>query len=399
MLKSIITLLAILFTLNSFAQITFDPGYFINDKNEKIACWIKNIDWKNNPTKFQYELSENSESQTTSIESVKEFGINNFSKYQRFDLNMDRSSKEVENMTLSREPEFKQERLFLKILVEGKATLYLYQEKNLKRYFIKTIDAEIEQLVFKKYKTFENQVRENKQYLIQLRDQLKCESTTTEKLRKLEYRQKSLVKIFEEYNQCVNAQFISYGKLYKRDLLNLSLRGGSHFSTLIFNDINFEKELGFKFGVELEYILPINKNKWAVILEPTFQYSKAEGFIKSVVVGNIKVISDYKSIEFPLGLRHFFYLNADAKIFINASYVFDYTMSSNIYYELGGDKIPYESGQNYAFGLGYKQNKFSVEVRYATERRLVDFIYPLDISYKSLSLIIGYSIFKKKNSN
>ncbi len=396
MLKPIITLLAILYTLNSFAQINYDQGYFINDKNEKIDCLIKNIDWRDNPTKFQYKLSEKAESQIATIESVKEFGIDNFSKYQRVDVDMDRSSKELEDMTLSREPVFKKEQLFLKILVEGKATLYFYQEKNLKRYFIKTVDSEIEQLVFKKYKTFENQVKENKQYLIQLRDQLKCESTTTEKLRKLEYKKKPLVKMFEEYNQCANAQFINYEKLYKRDNLNLSLRGGPHYSTLTLDDINFEKALGFKIGAELEYILPINKNKWAVILEPSFQYSKAEGFAKSVVAGNIKVISDYKSIEFPLGLRHFFYLNANSKIFINASYVFDYTMSSNIYYELGGDKIPYESGQNYAFGLGYKQNNLIVEVRYATERRLIDFIYPLDVRYKSLSLRIGYTFIRLK---
>ena len=373
MLKSIITLLAILCTLNTFAQINYDPGYFINDKDEKIDCWIKNIDWRNNPTKFQYKLSEKGKSQTATIELVKEFGIDNFSKYQRVNVQMDRSSKEVEEMNTSREPEFKKERLFLKILVDGKATLYFYQEKNLIRYFIKTIDSEIEQLVYKKYKTFENQVKENRQYLIQLRDQLKCDDTLNEKLRKLEYRQKPLVKIFEEYNQCSNVQFINYEKLHKRDLFNLNLRGGLHYSTLITERIDFEKKLGFKVGVELEYILPINKNKWAVILEPTFQYSKAEGFAKSVVVGNLEVISDYKSIEFPLGLRHFFYLNNNSKIFINASYVFDYTMSSDIYYVAGGDNIPYESGQNYAFGLGYKQNNFSVEFRYSTERRLVDF--------------------------
>ncbi len=396
MLKAITTLLAILFTLNSFAQITYDQGYFINDKDEKIDCWIKNVDWRNNPTKFQYKLSEKAQSQTATIESVKEFGINNFSKYQRVEIEMDRSSKELEDMSTSREPNFKKEQLFLKILVEGKATLFFYQEKNLKRYFIKTVDTEIEQLVYKKYKTFEKQVKENRQYLVQLRDQLMCDSTTTtEKLGKLEYKKKPLSKIFEEYNQCVNAQYIYYEKLHKRDLLNLNLRGGFHFSTITLDRIDFEKKLGFKIGVELEYIIPINKNKWAVILEPTFQYSKAEGFAKSVVVGNLKVISDYKSIEFPLGLRHYFYLNANSKVFVNASYVFDYTMNSNIYYEAGGDKIPYESGQNYVFGLGFKHNKLSVEARYATKRRLLDFMNPLDIEYRNIALMIGYTIFQK----
>ncbi len=397
MLKSIITILAILCTLRSFAQINYDQGYFINDKNEKIDCLIKNRDWRNNPAEFQYKLSKNAESQTATIDSVKEFGINSFSKYQRFDIEMDRSSKEVENMSTSRDPEFKKERLFLKTLVEGNASLFFYQEVNLKRYFIKTVDAEIEQLIFKKYKTFEKQVKENRQYLVQLSDQLKCDSTITiEKLKKLEYKNKPLVKMFEEYNQCVNTQFINYEKLHKRDKFNLNLRGGPHLSTLIFNNTEFEKKLGFKVGVELEYIFPVNKNKWALILEPTFQYSKSEGLAQSVVIGSIKVISDYKSIEFPIGLRHFFYLNQNSKIFINASYVFDYTMSSKAYYEIGSSEFPYESGQNYAFGLGYKQNNLSVEFRYSTERRLLNFETPLEIGYKNLALIFGYSIVKLK---
>lgn len=403
MLKSIITFLAILCTLNSFAQINYQQGYFINDKNDKIECLIKNIDWKNNPTKFQYKISENATSQTATIESVKEFGIDNFSKYQRFDVEMDRSSKELENMSISRDPKFKKEQLFLKTLVEGNATLFFYQEKNLKRYFIKTVDAEIEQLVFKKFKTSKNQVKENRQFLVQLRDQLQCDSTiSNEKLRKLEYKKKPLVKIFEEYNQCANTQFINYEKLQKRDLFNLNLKPGIQASTLNMRlgGRNFDSgtEVGFRFGIELEFILPINKNKWAIFTEPSFQYQKSESTTEviSVVTGTAittsTIFSDYKSFELPLGFRHYFFLNPNSKIFATAAYVLDFNFASKAS-DGGGLETPYNRGRNLAFGVGYNyKKKYSLEIRHGLRRDLHIFYRNATSKYKTVSLIFGYTI-------
>ena len=48
--------------MNCFAQISFEKGYFINNANQKTNCLIKNQDWKDNPTEFEYKLDENSES-------------------------------------------------------------------------------------------------------------------------------------------------------------------------------------------------------------------------------------------------------------------------------------------------------------------------------------------------
>ncbi len=403
MLKSITTLLAILFTLNSFAQITFDQGYFINDKDEKIDCWIKNVDWRNNPNKFQYKLSENAESQTATIESVKEFGINNFSKYQRVTVEIDRSSKELPDMSTSRDPNFKKEQLFLKILVEGSAILFFYQEKNLKRYFIKTVDTEIEQLVYKKYKTFEKQVKENRQYLVQLRDQLKCKSTTTKKLKKLEYQKKPLVKMFEEYNQCVNVPFINYEKLNKRDLFNLSIRPGVQLNSLNMNlggkDIEFDKSLGFRIGLELEFILPFNQNKWSVFAEPTFQNSKTTAEVSSIIINSQTntVTSVYNSIELPMGFKYYLFLNPNSKIFLNGAYLLDLSLPSKISFESGAD-YKYGGGNNltngWVLGIGYNyKSKYHLEVRYGFNRDpLADSNYA-NVDYKPLSLIFGYSFF------
>ncbi len=61
---------------HAFSQITFENGYFINDEGQKIECLIKNVDWRSNPTKFEYKVSADASAQTASITTVKEFAIN-----------------------------------------------------------------------------------------------------------------------------------------------------------------------------------------------------------------------------------------------------------------------------------------------------------------------------------
>ena len=63
-----------------------------------MDCLINNVDWKNNPTKFTYKLSETTEEKTATLETASEFGS---------------------------------ELLFLQTLVKGKATLFSYEEKSL----------------------------------------------------------------------------------------------------------------------------------------------------------------------------------------------------------------------------------------------------------------------------
>ena len=79
----------------SYSQNTFDQGYFVNNSDQKIECLIYNIDWKNNPTKFDYKTDENAEIQTESIENIKEFSVNDASKFIRKSVQIDRSSDDT----------------------------------------------------------------------------------------------------------------------------------------------------------------------------------------------------------------------------------------------------------------------------------------------------------------
>ncbi len=132
-------------TIHAFSQITFENGYLITDEGERIECLIKNIDWRSNPTQFEYKMSADAPPQKASISTVLEFGINDDSKYVRAIVQIDRSPSDIQNMSFKRQPLFLTEHLFLKVLIEGTATLYQYTDGNLVRYFYNVKDSETRQ--------------------------------------------------------------------------------------------------------------------------------------------------------------------------------------------------------------------------------------------------------------
>ena len=120
-------LLALLLSSSMYGQISFDQGYIIDNTNQKTNCLIKNLDWKNNPNEIEYKLFENTKPVKVAVQSIKEFGIDNVSKYISCNVNIDRSSEITNKLSRNKEPNFKKEVLFLKVLIEGNANLYVYE--------------------------------------------------------------------------------------------------------------------------------------------------------------------------------------------------------------------------------------------------------------------------------
>lgn len=375
------------------SQISYTKGYFINNSNQKVNCLIKNVDWRNNPLGFEYKTTKLAENRTQTIKSVKEFGINNASKYVRVNVNIDRSSNNVKYLNGDKNPIFKKEELFLKVLIEGDANLLLYKDKNLTRYFYKTTNKDIEQLIFKEYKTkLSYKIGTNNEFRRQLFNNLKCNNISMNDVKDIAYKKKALLNFFTKYNNCINSKYINYDKKVKRDLFNLSIRPGLNVSSLSLRNagssirnIDYNSELALRLGLEFEYILGFNNNKWAIIIEPTYQSFKTEETGDT----NLNTTNvDYQSFELPVGVRHYLFLNDWSKFFINGSLIYDFAINSKVRY------LDASSGINFAFGLGYNYKKtYSVEFRYHTNRDLLTNYVSWNSNYRTVSIIFGYSIF------
>jgi hypothetical protein len=406
MKKQIVFLLTTIVSLNCYSQISFEKGHFIDNNNQKTNCLIKNIDWANNPTEFEYKLSENNEPKKLTIKLVKEFGIDNTSKYIKSIVKLDISKNNINNLNNQKNPIFKEEELFLKVLIEGKSNLYEYVNGNLKRYFYTKEDSIIEQLIFKRYETNELNIAKNNRFRQQLWVNLKCPNFKMSEIQNLNYNKNDLVKIFTEYNECHNSNIKNFERKEKRDLFNLSFRPRLKKSSLSLNNAGTDftisgiENTGFGFGIEVEFILPVNKNKWAIAIEPTYQSFKSEKSANANnVSGGILITEvDYNSIEIPVSLRHYFFLNNNSKIFVNVSYVFDLSSKSSIEIKRSDNStfnsLEIKTRNNLAFGIGYKLNdKYGFEMRYQTVRELLSDYTFWNSNYNTLSIILGYSLF------
>lgn len=363
-----------------------------------MECLIENLDLLNNPKSFKYKLSEKSVEIKNTINDVKIFEIYNLVKYERHNVKIDKSSEAIDEISTTRKPQFIDDLLFLKVLIEGKANLYYYAEPNFTRFFYKHNTPDVKQLVYKSFLSQDrSKVNKNNYYRQQLLNNLNCEKIKIGKIKNLKYQKADLVDFFVVYNSCVNAKMINYtieNSKKTKSSFNLSIKSGINVSSFYLQgipspirDLNFENRLTLRFGFELEYVMGFNNNKWSLILDPSY-ISTYKSSLEDTVARETKI--DYTTIEVPFGLRHYIFLNKKSKLFINTFVMYDFPMNSKI---TGQNDFDISSGINYSLGIGYKfKDKISLEFRTYTKRDLLGYFTRVG-DFKSSSLILGYTLF------
>ncbi len=395
-------LVVFFFIFNAHSQINFKKGYYITNNGEKIECFIKDSDSKNNPTKFEYKILEDSEVKTNTILNVQEFGIIDLLKFKRFTVKIDRSDVLSNNLNQDRNPIFKEETLFLKVLVEGKATLFSFVDEYVYRYFYNVDNSIVEQLVFKTYSNHNGYTVKNNFFRQQLFSNLKCNAITERNVLALDYNREDLVGYFLKYNNCSNTTVVNYEEKEKRKFFNFSIKAGISSSSLSTNhsvyndtDTDFGNKLSLVLGLEAEAILPIKRNKWSLLLSPTYRYYKGKTDVNSQAAPELRFSTvDYKTVDLSLGIRHYMFLNENSKLFVNGSYVFSFPLKDEI--NSMAERKVYELGAktNIDLGIGYSYlDRYSVELRFGLKRNVLTEYANWDSNYSSTSLIFGYRIF------
>ncbi len=393
-----------LFSFSIIAQISYENGYFITNSNQKEVCLIKNVDWRSNPVSFEYKLSENGETKIAQISTIQEFGVADLI-YMRKTIQIDRSSQRLTELGYNRNPEFNVETIFLKVLVQGNGVLYIYIDQNLECFFYAVNDSNVEQLVYKKYYINNTHINENNLFKQQLLNSLSCKDINKNIIAKVSYGSKDLTKLFINYNSCINPDEDFAQTKEKKDLFNLSIRPGfftgtfkvleGRFSTLEPYAADFGSIEGYRLGLETELILPFNKNKWSIIAEPTFSTFNSKVTTTSYYPKNASI--DCKTLEIPLGIRHYFFLSPQSKIFANISYVFTIDLNSTLEYERNDGSVKsfdITNSNNMAYGLGFNYiDTYAIEVRYNSNRNLLNSYLAYASDHSSWSLILSYNLF------
>jgi hypothetical protein len=391
----------LLYTLFLGAQISFDPGYFIDNKTKKQECLIENKDWKNNPTSFRYKTSEEGNIQEIHIRDLQEFGINGASRYIVYRGGVSWSSTNPSTTSSNNEITLEQDTVALKVLVEGKATLYYLEKRTMKHFFFRVDNNPVKPLLYKIYDIGDHMLRTNNQYKEQLNTALSLSENEIgiERIGRLTYDKKSLVDLFIDYNKLNDTESKLYTPQKKGKDFHINFRPGlqrsaisitntSSFSTLL--DVYWEENTTLRLGFEAEYVLPFYRNKLSFSLEPTYQSYKSS--TRDIFQSENKI--DYHSIELGAGFRYYTYFGKRSKVFVNGIGIFDFPIESQSEVKLPNLKpLVFGFSSTVAFGAGYCfANKLSVEIRQRLNKNIFR-PYEVQSEYKALSLIFGYTIY------
>lgn len=369
-----IILIFCLLSIFAHAQINFEQGYFIDNQGNRQECLIKNNDWQNNPERFQYQKINGGQTLDANLETTQEFGVFNQFRYVRVSVKLDRGS-DLSNGS-DKKPEPKEETLFLRMLVEGTADLYVYKKGNLNQFYFSVNGQPLEPLIYKRYlttvekasatglKTAEK-IEQDLTFRRQLWEKIHCEGMEFASIQAVQYKEEDLIDFFVQYNQCIGSPMVNYAAFKTRkDFFNLSIRPGWSLASLSISDlddyvdIDFAGAQNFRLGIEAEFLFPFNHNKWAFTIEPSYQSYQANWIRKTpdTAYQQQRISVNYHSIEVPIGLRYYLYSKAPNRWFVNMAGSLNFAIDSKIDFETIDD-LRIVPNPSLVTGLGYARKK------------------------------------------
>ncbi len=411
-MKQTLFIFLLLFSIKTVAQIQYEKGYIITNDNERIECLIKNKDLLSNPKSIEYKRNAGDSIRNGNLNDIKEFGISGTATFVMAEVDIDQSSTNLNDLTSTKEPIWSKEKIFLKLLVKGKANLYFYRNGNKELFFYSVNGSVIQQLIHKEYLLtaegdFQHHiVMTNDAFKQQLCRDVINEETSFSEATALGYNRNDLIRYFRKFDKLGKDSYS--GTNENKGAFNLKIKPGIDLSSISITEggasryaIDFGTHPNFQFGMEAEYIVPFNKNTWSLFFEPTYQHFKSSkaNFRSDLVSINLNLI------DFSLGVRHYFFLNENLKIQLNAlcspisilcfdpiiNYV-DQVYSFNYY------SLKMDPSIKFSVGGGVDYKRFSLDFRYSPNRSLLNGFQFVNADYQGISFIAGYKIFDTKTA-
>lgn len=398
------------------AQENFVTGYIISLEGDSIRGYIDYKNWNRNPSSIKFKTQSSSEVINIKPKDIEEFGVKDdkyISEIVEYETSPIQTNLLEENSNLNLELDT----VFLQVLISGKKELYSYRIiNNRENYYIKTGNG-LELLVYKKYlkdKLGIKSITENRKYIGQLFQYLEdCESISSD-FKDIAYSQKSLVKIFNSYYKCKEANNIyqkeeekskiEFGPLIGFLFTKLSYSGSS-FTFLTDAESSFSNSLSY--GVFFDLLFPRNHNRISLLNEMQVLSYKGvftfEDFINEDNFTKVDSEIDLTYLKINSLIRYRVSIKKNTgyvNVGMTNGFVLKSTTNKREVRKIFGQEMIREEAalpeiKNYELGvvvgLGYKLRKFSFELRH--ERGTGNSPYlALGSSSKTWSVLAGYKI-------
>ena len=266
----------VLFSVQIYAQSEFESGYFINNQDEKKYCLIKNERWEENPEQFEYKLDDDSGVKIGKISDIKMFAVEGVFKYERKTVKIDMETDGFVDLDNNQNLNYSEKELYLNKVVEGKVSLYHYENEKLDIFFISKRDSdEIEQLIFKRYRDEEYREGMNNKFRGQIYEAFNSNRFSRGDFKRLDYNLRELRDIFVEYNKSFSDFRVNYQR-FKLEI-NVYAKLGASLSSFFVEggdglfEADFSNEINVSPGAEFELKMPFSNGKWSLFTSPSYQ--------------------------------------------------------------------------------------------------------------------------------
>lgn len=370
----------------------FEKGYYIDNNNNKVECLINNLDWNYNPSQFEYKIEENAMPKTMMLSEFKEFSVGAEYKFVKATVKIDKTNDKIDSRSSLKAMNFVEDELLLRVRVEGKATLYSYNNGEYLRFFYSTATNQFVPLSYKVYYNLqESEYAKNETYKQELLNALKCESISQTDINRLQYSSSSLTDFFIKYNTCSGALTEKFVAKKEFDTFDFFAKAGVgiYSFSLDFAGYNadFDKKAFVRVSVEAEANFSTSFKKWSVVFEPSYiRYNNTYTF-NSVTKYQSKL--DYTLIDLSFGAKRYVMLNKNTFLFVRGSISYgipihqsQLTFSGNV----NGQRVVASMYPSVGLGALFTK-KYLVDLRYEFNKELFS-IAPSKMS--TVAVMMGY---------
>ncbi len=398
-------LLFLLCSLHTYAQVRVEQGYIVSYDDDTLSCWIKNEGWRKSPSSISIRRMASGPEEQVSCREVKAFGIGKEVLYRAEYVKLDVSSVSSGFLSMEREPEWKSDTLFLEQLVGGMASLYVYRMKGFNKFYFQVLNDPVEPLIFKKYQKINTPVQENRDFVFQLSKALQCGKTTLVDVENLAYDEKQLVAVFESYNACNGVIAVKHN-VGSKNIVHLRVLTGLDIQryTLVpvspvaanYENLPVRYQPTLRLGLEAEFFLAFKRKNWAITGEAGLNYFRNSVGIPSWQPSRFEgdMFIRYQSIETLFGLRRYFTLPQNTRLFASGFGLLDFEVNSSIIIGEFTAEPVLKGAYSWGFGVGVRRGKFGAEVRIYDYRSILLFApVEWDQRLSKTSLVVSYRLF------
>lgn len=340
-MKNFLILIMLLFTINGFSQNGYVNGFVVKNNGDTLKGRIYSPGWDVTPKQIRFRQGNAAEEQF-SASQIRSFSITGVDNYISSALAIDNSPVDDNSLLSVDSSILKTDTIFLRVVVNGTASLYYYRGPDQKQHFFIGKNDAVNELIWHRYKITQNDiqyVKEDKKFIGQLTYYMSDCPEMRNTFDNLKYSESSLQPIFVSYANCkgsTNTFIAKQNSISAR----LGVLAGASISSVTFKgpgfqgieDVPFKSTVAPVFGVKLDfYLVPKNKN-YSLYDDLEFQPVSFTGHGTSSSSGVFFFDNTYKinvDYLFLNTMFRYYFSQGDLKPFINGGIANAFAVKTN----------------------------------------------------------------------